>query len=167
MNILICDDDPAFCEKVQKYAASFFTARNIPVKCSLCTSAAEVLDGPDPSVYQLAFLDVDLAAGSGIELGRTLKQQNPRVLLVYISAYLEFAPQGYTVSAFRYILKDDIRQMLPLCLEDIYAELCRAVQKAEGPDSGDQAGNPPYPLRPDLFPGEQGAAGAGLWRDPL
>lgn len=42
---------------------------------------------------------------------------------MYISAYLEFAPQGYTVSAFRYILKGDIRRMLPPCLEDVYREL--------------------------------------------
>ena len=44
-------------------------------------------------------------------------------MLVYISAYLEFAPQGYTVSAFRYILKDSLRQTLPVCLNDVYNEL--------------------------------------------
>lgn len=42
-------------------------------------------------------------------------------MLVYISAYLEFAPQGYTVNAYRYLLKRDIAAQLPSCLEDIFS----------------------------------------------
>lgn len=40
---------------------------------------------------------------------------------LYISAYLEFAPQGYTVNAYRYLLKRDIAAQLPSCLEDIFS----------------------------------------------
>lgn len=39
----------------------------------------------------------------------------------YQLAYLEFAPQGYTVNAYRYLLKRDIAAQLPSCLEDIFA----------------------------------------------
>ena len=42
-------------------------------------------------------------------------------MLVYISAYLEFAPKGYTVNAYRYLLKRDIAAQLPSCLEDIFS----------------------------------------------
>ena len=123
MNCLICDDDVAYAEKVKSAAVPFFEANHVPVQCMVCASAEEAQALPGLENIQLAFLDVDLVTASGIELGRTLKQKNPRILLVYISAYLEFAPQGYTVSAFRYILKGDIRQMLPPCLEDVYQEL--------------------------------------------
>lgn len=123
MNLLICDDDMAFAEKVRNAAVPFFEANNVTVQCVVCASAEEAGALPELENCQLAFLDVDLVTASGIELGRTLKQKNPKVLLVYISAYLEFAPQGYTVSAFRYILKGDIRRMLPACLEDVYQEM--------------------------------------------
>ena len=123
MNLLICDDDVTFAEKVRGAAVPFFEANNVPVRCMVCASAEEAQALPGLENCQLAFLDVDLVTASGIELGRTLKQKNPKVLLVYISAYLEFAPQGYTVSAFRYILKGDIQRMLPVCLEDVYQEL--------------------------------------------
>ena len=111
MNLLICDDDVTFAEKVRGAAVPFFEANNVPVRCMVCASAEEAQALPGLENCQLAFLDVDLVTASGIELGRTLKQKNPKVLLVYISAYLEFAPQGYTVSAFRYILKGDIQRM--------------------------------------------------------
>ena len=123
MKLLICDDDPLFAERIEKMAAPFFAAKGIEAEIRVCTSAAEAEALPELEQYQLAFLDVDLDGASGIALGRILKQKNPGVMLVYISAYLEFAPQGYTVSAFRYILKDSLRQMLPVCLNDIYNEL--------------------------------------------
>lgn len=81
--------------------------------------------------YQLAFLDVGLKTTDGIALGRRLRQIAPDIVLVYISAYLEFAPQGYTVNAYRYLLKRDIAAQLPSCLEDIFSgiisfcKLCR------------------------------------------
>ena len=123
MNLLICDDDPVFGEKIQKIAVPFFASKGVEVQVRVCTSAAEAEAVPELERYQLAFLDVDLVSSSGIALGRTLKQKNPGIMLVYISAYLEFAPQGYTVSAFRYILKEHLRQTLPVCLEEIYDEL--------------------------------------------
>ena len=49
-------------------------------------------------------------------LGRQLKQRCPGLKLVYVSAYLEFALEGYTVNAYRYLLKRDIVHTLPSCL---------------------------------------------------
>lgn len=123
MKVLICDDDPLFAERIEKTAAPFFAAKGIEAEIRVCTSAAEAEALPGLEDCRLAFLDVDLDGASGIALGRKLKQKNPGVMLVYISAYLEFAPQGYTVSAFRYILKEHLRQTLPVCLEEIYDEL--------------------------------------------
>lgn len=123
MHILICDDDLAFAEKIQKAASAFFAARSVQTDTVVCTSAEQVLDLANIASYQLAFLDVRLANMNGIKLGRILKNQNPKIVLVYVSAYIEFAPQGYTVSAFRYVLKRDLSTMLPPCLEDVYVEL--------------------------------------------
>lgn len=89
----------------------------------------------DLAQYQLALLDVDLETMTGIALGRRLKQQNPELVLVYISAYLEFAPEGYTVRAFRYLLKRDMERMLPSCLDAVLAEHsreCRTLPIRQG-----------------------------------
>ena len=100
MNLLICDDDPVFGEKIQKMAVPFFASKGVEVQVRVCTSAAEAEAVPELEQYQLAFLDVDLDGASGIALGRSLKQKNPAVMLVYISAYLEFAPRGIPSAPF-------------------------------------------------------------------
>lgn len=103
MYILICDDEPAVARQVEQLARQHLEQRGIPVQCTVCTRGEEVLARSDLAQYQLALLDVDLETMTGIALGRRLKQQNPELVLVYISAYLEFAPEGYTVRAFRYL----------------------------------------------------------------
>ena len=99
-----------------------FRSLLLPLETVLCTRGEEALARPVLEQFQLALLDVDLETTNGIALGRQLKQANPDVVLVYISAYLEFAPEGYTVHAFRYLLKRDIERTLPLCLEAVLAE---------------------------------------------
>lgn len=121
MHILICDDDAAFAAQMDEYISEWFRAREIQVQSTVCTSGEQLLATPELERYQLAFLDVDLKTTDGIALGRQLRQVAPDIMLVYISAYLEFAPQGYTVNAYRYLLKRDIAAQLPSCLEDIFA----------------------------------------------
>ena len=123
MRILICDDDATFAQRMSEYATDYFEAHGVQVYTAICTSAAEALRTPELELYQLAFLDVDMPGENGIALGRELKQRNPEVKLVYVSAYLEFAPEGYTVNAYRYLLKRDIIRMLPGCLDDLMAAL--------------------------------------------
>ena len=135
MYILICDDEPAVARQVEQLARQHLEQRGIPVQCAVCTRGEEVLARSDLAQYQLALLDVDLETMTGIALGRRLKQQNPELVLVYISAYLEFAPEGYTVRAFRYLLKRDMDRMLPSCLDAVLAEHsreCRTLPIRQG-----------------------------------
>ena len=90
MHILICDDDAAFGARMAEYVTVYFTARSVQVHTAVCTSAAEVLATPGLELYQLAFLDVDMPGANGMVLGRQLKQKCPGLMLVYVSAYLEF-----------------------------------------------------------------------------
>lgn len=119
MHILVCDDNAAFAEKIAGYVQDYFEARGALVQTAVCTSGEQALQVPELELYQLAFLDVDMPGLNGIALGRELKKRTPEVKLVYISAYLEFAPEGYTVSAYRYLLKKDIVRLLPACLDNL------------------------------------------------
>ena len=107
MHILVCDDDAVFAAQMDEYISEWFRAREIQVQSTVCTSGEQLLATPELERYQLAFLDVDLKTTDGIALGRRLRQVAPDIVLVYISAYLEFAPQGYTVNAYRYLCRHD------------------------------------------------------------
>ena len=100
MHILICDDDAVFAARVETLVRDFFALRGLHVECTVCHSGEETLARRDLDLYQVALLDVDLDTMNGISLGKQLRQCSPEICLVYVSAYLEFAPEGYTVNAF-------------------------------------------------------------------
>lgn len=129
MHILVCDDDAAFSAKVAEYAVTYFEAHEIPVQATVCSDPEQVLAIPDLELYRIAFLDVDMPQVNGIALGGQLRRRNPDICLVYVSAYLAFALDGYKVNAYRYILKRDVAKQLPSCLEDIYASMMQAGTK--------------------------------------
>ena len=103
MHLLICDDDARFAARVEQKVRDELAQRGIPAQITVCTRGEEALATPHLELYQVALLDVDLDTMNGISLGRQLRQSSPDIALIYISAYLEFAPEGYTVNAFRYI----------------------------------------------------------------
>ena len=96
MHMLICDDDARFAARVEQLVRACLGQREIPAEIVVCTSGEEALAVPDLELYQVALLDVDLDTMNGISLGRQLRERSPEICLIYISAYLEFAPEGYT-----------------------------------------------------------------------
>ena len=129
MHILVCDDDAAFSAQVAEYVTTYFEAREIPVQSTVCSSPQQVLEIENLELYQIAFLDVDMPEVNGIALGGQLKRRNPEIRLVYVSAYLAFALDGYKVNAYRYILKRDVIMQLPGCLDDIYTSMMQTGNK--------------------------------------
>ena len=116
MNVLICDDEPSFCDKVSESVTNWFNGHDINAQCVSYTDPNQVLTSSDPACFQIAFLDVDMKPLNGIELGKLLKRKNQGIVIIYVSAYLEFAIDGYSVEAFRYILKRNFDFSLPTCL---------------------------------------------------
>ena len=129
MHLLICDDDARFAARVEQKVRDELAQRGIPAQITVCTRGEEALATPHLELYQVALLDVDLDTMNGISLGRQLRQSSPDIALIYISAYLEFAPEGYTVNAFRYILKRDLERQLPSCLDSFLCEQARRGPK--------------------------------------
>lgn len=119
MRAIICDDDGYFAKKLEQSVTQFYRNIGISIDVIVVTKPRNLLSRSDLTSFDIAFLDADMKPIDGIEVGRTLKKQKPEMIIVFVSAYLEFAPKGYTIDAFRYILKQDIQNTLPLCLSDV------------------------------------------------
>lgn len=123
MRAIICDDDGHFAKNLEQSVTQYYRKMGIPLDTIVVTSPKILLQRSDLTSFDIAFLDADMKPMDGIEVGRALKKQKPEIIIVFVSAYLEFAPKGYTIDAFRYVLKQDIQNTLPLCLSDILQQL--------------------------------------------
>lgn len=111
--ILICDDDPAFLDAVDRQVRCFFEKRSITPSISRFTSPMTI---PEAALEacDLAFFDIDFDMDdtNGIDAARRLRQVNSRALIFFVTNYIDYAPAGYEVQAFRYVLKRDMAQVL-------------------------------------------------------
>lgn len=86
------------------------------------------LQQEDFSACDLLFLDIDMGAINGIDLARQMRKNNPETVLIFVTNFSEYAPEGYEVDAFRYLAKSDIDKKLPIYFSDALA-VCRTRQR--------------------------------------
>ena len=112
VKILICDDNPAFALQLSQKVARLAHGFGQPVEVKTCTQpeqlTPEAFGCPD-----IAFLDIDMGNINGIDLARKIRRAGLDTLLIFVTNYPEYAPEGYEVSAFRFLDKGRLDQKLP------------------------------------------------------
>lgn len=123
MKVLVCDDEPGALEKIEALLSR---------PCQ--TAGAELVISGRPeelenlAEFDLAFLDIDMAGLDGMTLARRLRAARPDAVIVFVTNFVQYAPEGYEVQAFRYLLKPSLEEKLPACFELAMEELRRRRQ---------------------------------------
>lgn len=117
VKILVCDDDPAFVQQMvelidsqPRYGAQDFTITG-------CSDPSQLSDRM-LSDFNIMFLDIDMGQYNGLSIARRVRALQIHSLLIFVTHYVEFSLEGYEVNAFRYLLKEDIPNKLPLYLNE-------------------------------------------------
>lgn len=69
------------------------------------------------------FLDIDMDERSGMDIARRVRELHLDTIIIFVTNYPEFSMEGYEVRAFRYLLKQEMQQKLPLYFRDALAEI--------------------------------------------
>ena len=113
IKIILCDDDPVFMIQLQNEIEHTFTKLNMKATIFACNSP-QAYSMEQLAECDMAFLDIDFESEdcNGIDIARTLRELNNRALVFFVTNYIDYAPAGYEVQAFRYILKRDMGDVL-------------------------------------------------------
>ena len=114
MKIAICDDEKQIIIDYSKIINEYLYENNI-----VCT-VDDFTDGNSflqlANEYDLVFLDYDLPDINGMEIARNIRENDGRIMIVFLTAYAEHVYDSFEVDAFRYLLK-------PVSKEKIYETL--------------------------------------------
>ena len=99
IHLVICDDNRDFALRLKTELEKLLADRSMPARILAFTSAEEI--GQETLAdCEIAFLDI-----------------------VFVSNFVEYAPEGYEVQAFRYLLKDELPRKLTACLDQVLEQL--------------------------------------------
>lgn len=117
MNILICDDEGFAAEKIVKLVSHSAVQHHLAVSVVKYTDVEKCLASP-LNQCDIAFFDIDMKPYNGIDLARKLHNENPNAIIIFVTNYIEYAPAGYEVNAFRYLLKPEMDKNFERIFED-------------------------------------------------
>lgn len=124
IKVLICDDEPAFVDQMAQAIQNQPLPKEVSINITR-TSRPETLTDEQLSQYQIMFLDVMMEPCGGMELARRVRKLGNHGVLIFVTNYVQFSPEGYEVRAFRYVLKQELEKKLPSYFCDALAEILR------------------------------------------
>ena len=99
----ICDDDQILARRLHSALKKIFAERGVKASFSLFRSGKELLEST--TVFNIAFLDLDMPEMDGIEVGHRLHLKNPDLKIVIVSGMDHRMKEGYTIDAARFVTK--------------------------------------------------------------
>ena len=119
MRIAICDDEADFVHTLYQHVWEEFDC-DIDTFLNPEDLAKQYSDG---IFYDIIFCDIIMEPYDGIALGRIIRSYDSHSLLIYLTSNLDYAPLGYEVAAFRYLLKPIREDQLQNVFQAIHLHL--------------------------------------------
>lgn len=116
MKIAICDDESVLAESLKQKISAYLCAQTQEFSIDVFTNPLVFLEN-SPQKYDIVFLDVVMGNENGMTIAQKFRDVNTRALLVFVSAFVEYAPKGFELNTFRYLLKDNLDIDLNPCLK--------------------------------------------------
>ncbi len=104
MLIAACDDEIQYCEQVEQYVMKLAIALDIEIKCDKYKNGTDLLKS-NFNQYQIIFLDIDMGSENGIDIAEQIRKTNEKVEIIFLTAYIQYAVEGYKVKAYRFLVK--------------------------------------------------------------
>ncbi|MBL7806871.1 MAG: response regulator transcription factor [Saprospiraceae bacterium] len=117
LNVLIVDDEPLALDVLETYITQMPELRLI----KRCSNALEANEALKSHQIDLMFLDIQMPQLTGIDFVKTLSDPP---MIVFTTAYPNYAIQGFDLNALDYLLK-------PISLERFMKAVNKAVEQAE------------------------------------
>lgn len=118
IRIILCDDDAIFLERMRSDIRATLKKLDIEAVIQIFTEA-EMIPQRTMQECDIIFLDIDFndKKYTGIDVARKIREAQKNAIIIFLTNYIEYAPEGYEVQAFRYALKSEIDKKPPQYLQ--------------------------------------------------
>ena len=101
MNILAVDDETIALDVLEKAILKASPAAEVHA----FSRAAEALEYAERTPCDAAFLDIEIRDMNGLALARRLKEQNPRINIIFVTGYNQYMGDALSMYVSGYVMK--------------------------------------------------------------
>ena len=125
-HMAICDDEAYFRKREKKLIEQYMEKRGYDCLIDLYSSGKQLLERTAMDMpYDVIFLDISMEEMDGLETAGRIRTLSETVYIVFVTAYITYALDGYKVGAVRYLLKEaeSLENSMRECLDTITARM--------------------------------------------
>lgn len=128
--IALCDDEDGFLFLEQKLISAYMEKHAYQYCVDTFSSGIELLKrGNVIENFDIIFLDINMDELNGIETARKIRESGSDAYIVFVTAFISYAIEGYKVDAVRYLLKES--DCLEASLEECFDSIIRRMNYQE------------------------------------
>lgn len=125
IKIAVIDDEENMLDIIQQCVKDSVDLKDT-IKIYTYTDAETFLEQIDRGFkFQVLLTDIELKGLSGVELGKYVRKNYPKLSLIFLTSHAEFAAESYAIEAYQYILKQDMDDRLPVILNQLIEKIIR------------------------------------------
>lgn len=126
LRIAVCDDEEYFRDLLKELCRRFIDEHGYDYEIDCFESGEALLEkSAERFDYSIVFLDVNMKEMDGIETASAIRKLFPDTYIVFVTAYITYALDGYKVDAVRFLLKEDgnLEKAVKECLDTILGRM--------------------------------------------
>lgn len=129
MNVAICDDNKQVAEHIKKIVLIYFAQTNYQYEVETFYSGEDLLNAN--MNWDIAFLDVEMNGISGIGVSKELRERNPQVKIILVTAYNHYMDDALDLKLCRFINKPVEKSRVISCLSEAITQFANDNSKEE------------------------------------
>lgn len=134
LKIAVCDDEEYFREHLKEMIGEYLKKNEVLFDVDVYRNGMEFCrEESNMYKYNIIFLDIDMPDKNGMETAHAIRKRNSDIDIVFITVMHQYVFDGYKVGAVRYIMKTDMEQLLPECMDALLQKYLISGQKMKFP----------------------------------
>ena len=106
--IAICDDEDYFRQDLQEMVSAYMAEQGYVFQIDTFCSGEEFMSlGMEMMNYTVVFLDICMDEIDGVTVAKEIRKISRETYIVFVTAYVDYALEGYKLDVVRYLLKDN------------------------------------------------------------
>ena len=129
-HVSVCDDNIGELEKICSMIDKYTAENNIDAEINAFASGRAFLEYDEKKqCSDIYILDIIMPDMNGIELGKAVKQNNPRAYIIFLTTSKDYALESYSGKAFSYLLKPAESEALTAELAECFSQISKPSER--------------------------------------
>lgn len=123
MKIAICEDEKIYSSFLKNKIENYFSGQGIDSQITVFNDGKQFLQSlSEKNMYDIIFLDIQLGEEDGMEIAASIRENDRKTPVIFVTGLENRAVEGYSVCAYDYIVKSTFEDRIEKVLERFLTE---------------------------------------------